>query len=88
MRNPPVDVNALVQPPMFRLDAIAIAMHALVDHLDATVVFVVESRDPLAGGLCALWSSAPIPLEDHLKGLHEAHKEFLRQLFDASGPFP
>ena len=87
MKKPHEVVNSVVQPSMFPLSSVAVSLHALVDNLDQTVVFVVESRDPLEGSLCALWSSAPVPSENHLKGLHTAHKEFLRQVWDVTGPF-
>jgi hypothetical protein len=43
--------------------------------------------DPISDQLNALWVSGPVPVDRYLKILHEAHKEFLRQLWDASGPF-
>lgn len=87
MKNPFESVNSDVQPSLFPLPAVSVSLHALVDCVDQTVVFVVESRDPLAGTLCALWSTPPVPAENHLKRLHEAHKEFLEQVWNATGPF-
>lgn len=80
-------VNSVVQPSLFPLPAVAVSLHALCDSVGETVVFVVESRDPVEGSLCALWSSSPLPTDRYLKGLHEAHKEFLRQVWDVTGPF-
>jgi len=80
-------VNAITEPPLFRYEAGAVSLHALVDGVAQTVVFVAESRNPSDGKLCALWSSAPLPLDRFLDGLHEAHAEWLSQVWDATGPF-
>lgn len=87
MKMPHEFVNSDVQPSLFPLPAAAVSLHALIDRVDETVVFVVEARDPVSGHLSALWSSAPVPTDRHLKGLHEAHKEFLRVMWDVTGPF-
>jgi len=80
-------VKAIIEPPLFKYEAGAVSLHALVDGVAQTVVFVAESRNPSDGKLCALWSSAPLPLDGFLAGLHEAHAEWLNQVWDATGPF-
>jgi len=80
-------VNAAVERPLFKYEATAVSLHALVDGVAQTVVFVAESRNPSDGRLCALWSSSPLPLDSFLTGMHEAHHEWLEQLWDATGPF-
>jgi hypothetical protein len=87
MRNPWHIVNGPPQTPLFRLAASAVTLQALIDHDSGSLVFGVQTVDPINDQLCALWSSAPIELERYLKGLHEAHSEFLSQLWDAAGPF-
>jgi len=62
-------------------------MQALVDHDNGTVVFGVQTLDPIGDHLIALWCSSPVPLEKYLKAMHEAHREYLNQLWDATGPF-
>jgi hypothetical protein len=88
MRNPWKDVNGEVQPPLFRLPAVAVTLQALVDLEEHSVVFGVQTVDPISDRLVALWSSAPTDLDRYLTTLHEAHKEFLRELHDATSPFP
>lgn len=80
-------VNAIIEPPLFPYEAGAVSLSALVDRVDQTVVFVVEARNPSDGRLCALWSSAPLPLDRFIKGLHEAHEEWLKLVWEATGPF-
>jgi len=87
MRLPIRHVNKIPQPPLMHTVACATTLSALVDHDEYTVVFVVETTDPTTHTLQALWSSAPHPLDRYLKGMHQAHKEFLKQLWDAAGPF-
>jgi len=87
MRNPWKDVKDGVQPPLFALPAYATTLQALVDHDNGTVVFAVQTVDPIADSLVALWSSAPVPVDRYLKMMHSAHKEFLEQLWQAAGPF-
>ena len=78
---------AVVEPPLFRHDACAVSLQALVDHVSQTVVFVCEAREPATLRLCALWSSSPLPLDRFINGMHEAHEEFLKMLWEATGPF-
>jgi len=59
-----------------------------VDQEDHTVVFGVQSVDPISDTLTALWVQPPLDLDRYLKGAHAAHKEWLRQVWDAAGPFP
>ncbi len=80
-------VNAVVEPPLFPYEAGAVSLLALVDRVDGSVVFVCEARNPTDGRLCALWSSAPLPLDRFITGMHEAHEEFLKMLWEATGPF-
>lgn len=87
MRNPWRDVKAIPQPPLFSLPASAITLQCLVDRENGSVVFGVQTVDPITDTLNALWCSAPLPEERYLTGLHEAHREFLRQVWDATGPF-
>jgi hypothetical protein len=87
MRNPWKDVKDGVQPPLFHLPAAAVTLQALVDHDNGTVVFAVQTVDPISDHLIALWSSSPVPVERYLKALHEAHREFLEQTWEACGPF-
>ena len=87
MRFPSVPVNQIPQPPLFPTVASAISLQACVDAEAETVLFAVMSQDPISGGLQALWSSSPVPIDRHLDALHQAHAEFLSQLWDATGPF-
>jgi hypothetical protein len=87
MRNPWNDVKSVPQPPLFHLAAAATTIQACVDRDNGTVVFAVQTVDPISDQLIALWSSSPVPVERYLKTLHEAHREFLNQLWDATGPF-
>ena len=87
MRRKSVDRQAGIQPPLVPLEAYAVSLQALVDHETQDVLFVVETVDPVENRLVALWSTAPYPLDKYLRGLHKAHKEFLKQLWDACGPF-
>jgi len=80
-------VNTWSQPALFGRSAVAVQLLALVDPEDETVVFLVESKEAPGQKLIALWSSSPQPLERYIDSMHEAHKEFLSQLWDASGPF-
>lgn len=87
MRNPWREVNASPQPPLFSLAAQAVTLQACVDHDNGTVVFAVQAVDPINDNLIALWCSQPVPVERYLKAMHEAHREFLTMLYDATGPF-
>lgn len=80
-------VKAWVEQPLFKYEACSVSLHALVDGVDQTVVFVAESRNPSDGKLCALWSTSPLPLDRFLDGMHEAHAHWLEQVWDATGPF-
>lgn len=88
MRNPWKDVKDGVQPPLFNLAAYSTTLQACIDHENGTVVFGVQTVDPIGDHLISLWCSAPVPLERYLKTMHEAHREFLNQLWEAAGPFP
>ena len=87
MRNPWSDVKSSPQPPLFALAAQAVTLQACVDNENGTVVFAVQAVDPINDNLIALWSSAPVPVERYLRTMHTAHKEFLKLLWDATGPF-
>ncbi len=87
MRNPWTDVKHGVQPPLFSIPAQAVTLQACVDHENGTVVFAVQTVDPINDQLIALWSSSPVPVERYLKTMHEAHREYLNQLWEACGPF-
>lgn len=87
MRNPWKHVNTPPQPPLFVLPALAVTLQCCVDRENGSVVFGVQTVDPITDTLNALWCSSPLPEERYLAGLHEAHAEFLRQLWDATGPF-
>ena len=87
MRNPWKDVKDGVQPPLFHLPASAVTLQALVDTDNHSLVFGVQTVDPISDHLVALWTSAPVPLDRYLKMLHEAHREYLEQLWNATGPF-
>lgn len=87
MRNPWREVKSAPQPPLFRVAAASVTLQACVDHENHSVVFGVQTMDPVSDTLQALWSSSPVDLDRYLKALHEAHQEFLRQLWDAAGPF-
>lgn len=87
MRNPWHDVKSAPQPPLFDLAATAVTLQACVDRDNGSVVFAVQAVDPINDNLIALWSSSPVPVERYLKTLHQAHREFLSMLWDATGPF-
>jgi len=87
MRNPWKESQEGVHTPLFGLPASAVTLQALVDNDNGTVVFAVQTVDPISDHLVALWSSAPVPVERYLKMMHTAHKEFLEQLWEACGPF-
>ena len=87
MRNPWRTVNSVPQPPLFGLAASAVTLQALVDREEQSVVFGVQTVDPINDNLVALWVSDPVSADRYLKKLHMAHKEFLTQLWDATGPF-
>ena len=87
MTIPPDRVNPLIEPVLFPELALAITFQALVDRVEETVLFVVESRSPFDGRLRALWSSSPQPLEKYYGAMREANREFQRLLHDVSGPF-
>lgn len=87
MRNPWRDVKTVPQPPLFRVPALAVTLQALIDHEDGSMVFGVQTVDPISDTLQHLWVSSPVPVDRYLKAMHEAHREFLEQLYEASGPF-
>jgi hypothetical protein len=87
MKNPWKLVNSAPQSPIFVLPAAAVTMQSLVDREEHSMVFGVQTVDPISDTLNALWVSSPIDLDRYLNGLHDAHAEFLRQLWDAAGPF-
>jgi len=87
MRNPWSDVKSGAQPPLFSLAAQAVTLQACVDNENGTVVFAVQAVDPINDQLIALWSSSPVPVERYLKTMHQAHREFLELLWEATGPF-
>jgi hypothetical protein len=87
MRNPWKEVKSAPQPPLFALPAQAVTLQGLIDHDSGSIVFGVQSVDPINDTLTALWVCPPLPIDRYLKGLHEAHSEFLQQLYDAAGPF-
>lgn len=87
MRSPWKEVNDGVQPPLFHLPAVAVTLQACVDAEDGTVVFSVQAVDPINDQLVALWSTAAVPVDRHLKKMHEAHKEWLDLLWHFTGPF-
>jgi len=80
-------VNGIVEPPLFPHEAAAVSLHALVDGVEQTVCFIAEARSPSDGRLCALWSTSPLPLDSFLGGLHDAHSEWLKMVWNAAGPF-
>jgi hypothetical protein len=83
----PESVENVVEPALFPHAAVACTLSALVDNLDHTVVFVVEAREPIAQRLTGLWSSGPQPFDSYLATMHEAHAEWLKMLWENSGPF-
>lgn len=87
MRNPWKEVKDAPQPPLFSIPASAVTLQGLIDREAHSVVFGVQTVDPISDTLNALWVSSPLQLDRYLKGLHEAHREFLNQLYDAAGPF-
>lgn len=87
MRTPWREVKSVPQPPLFNLAASAVTLQACVDLESGSVVFAVQTVDPINDNLVALWSSSPVPVERYLKTLHQAHKEFLTQLWEQTGPF-
>jgi hypothetical protein len=87
MRNPWRNVNTCAQPPLFGLPALAVTFQALVDQEAHSVVFGVQTVDPITDTLNALWVSSPVDLDRYLKACREAHNEFLKQLYEAAGPF-
>lgn len=87
MGESPPNVNAVVEPTLFPLEAVAVSLHALTDAMDQTVVYVVESRDPISGKLVALWSSSPMPFGTEDRGMRQAFKEWSAQVWNATGPF-
>lgn len=87
MRNPWRNVKSCPQPPLFGLPASAVTLQALVDQEDHSVVFGVQTVDPITDVLTGLWVSSPVDLDRYLKAEREAHSEFLRALWDACGPF-
>ena len=87
MRNPWTNVNRGPQPPLFSLPAQAVTLQALIDKDNGSIVFAVQTVDPITDTLNALWSSSAVPEDRYLKMLHTAHSEFLTQLWDAAGPF-
>lgn len=87
MRRPWKDVNGEVQPTLFRLPAAAVTLQALIDHEEHSVVFGVQTLDPIEDRLVALETWFPVDLDRYLKTMHDVHKTFLRQLWDAAGPF-
>jgi len=87
MRSPWKEVNTGAQPPLFSLPAVAVTLQACVDAEAGTVVFAVQAVDPISDNLVALWTTGPVPVDRHLKKMHEAHKEFLDLLWHFTGPF-
>jgi hypothetical protein len=88
VRNPWSTRSDVPQPPLFSLPARAVTLQALLDLEEHSVVFGVQTLDPITDTLNALWVSSPVDLDRHLKALHEAHSEFLTQLYNAHSPFP
>lgn len=87
MRNPWKEVKGGVQPPLFELAASATTLQACYDRTNETIVFGVQTLDPIDDHLIALWCSPPVSADRYLKMLSTAHKEFLRQLWENTGPF-
>lgn len=87
MRNPWSDVKTPPQPPLFTLPASAVTFQALIDRDEGSIVFGVQTVDPISDVLTALWVCPPVPIDRYLKAMHEAHRQFLEQLYDAAGPF-
>jgi len=88
MRNPWKSDVHHAEPPLFSLPAAAVTLQALIDHDAHSVVFGVQTVDPINDTLAALWVCPPVSLDGYLKQLHGAHKEFLEQVWSAAGPFP
>lgn len=87
MKIPDVPVNTPVEHQLFRSGGIAVTMQALIDHDDATVLYVVEARDVSAGKLLALYSTAPVGLDQDTKERQRALREYLALVESHSGPF-
>lgn len=88
MQNPWKNVNTPPQPVLFRLPAVAVTYQALVDHEAHSIVFGVQTVDPITDTLNALWVSSPVDIDRYLKAAVKAHREFADQLWKAAGPFP
>lgn len=87
MKNPWSIVKGVPQPPLFHLAAAAVTLQLLIDRDEGSVVFSVQTVDPINDNLVGLWVSPVFTEERYLSGLHEAHREFLQQAWDATGPF-
>jgi hypothetical protein len=80
-------VNLPVEAPLFAGGALALALEALLDPQDQTIVFVVRGFDVPAGKLIALWSSSPVGFESFSTAYARALHEFGDLLIEHTGPF-
>lgn len=87
MKIPDEPVNTYTEQQLFPSGGLAITLQALIDHDEATVLYVVEARDVSIGKLIALWSTAPVGLDHDTRQRSQAVREFLGLVAEHSGPF-
>lgn len=79
--------GSVVEPALFPHAACAVTFSALIDNQEATIVFVVEAREPVTGRLTGLWSSSPVGCEKYDTTMREAAAAFREMVWDNTGPF-
>lgn len=81
-------VNTWTEPQLFPSGGIAVTLECLIDRDEETVLFVCTARDVSAGKLLALWSSAPVGIDNYDREKRRAYREYHDQVENHTGPFP
>lgn len=81
------NVNTVISPTLLPGGALSITCEALLDPLDATILFVVRAYDVPNDKLIALWSSSPVSYDGFDTERRRAWKEFFDLIDTHTGPF-